>query len=190
MIARYRQRFPSAMKCKEETLEACLQALRLPAAHHKRLRTSNLLERTFGEHKRRTKVIPHFFTEEAAMKLSFAVLLAVANKWHGVRMDVFAARKVEELRNEASPARHVGGISSLTERGEPYGDLTGKLRLDLQRSPAASYADGDAAGLRFSVSLGDSSVSSDRSDTVESTEANRERHDTGKNEERTGALAS
>ena len=44
-----------------------LQALRLPAAHHKRLRTSNLLERTFGEHKRRTKVIPHFFTEEAAM---------------------------------------------------------------------------------------------------------------------------
>ena len=87
VIARYRQRFPSAMKCMEETFEACLQALRLPAAHHKRLRTSNLLERTFGEHKRRTKVIPHFFTEEAAMKLSFAVLLAVANKWRGVRMD-------------------------------------------------------------------------------------------------------
>ena len=83
VIARYRQRFPSAMKCMEETLEACLQALRLPAAHHKRLRTSNLLERTFGEHKRRTK---------------------------------------------QRPARHVGGISSLTERGEPYGDLTGKLR--------------------------------------------------------------
>ena len=124
MIARYRQRFPSAMKCMEETLEACLQALRLPAAHHKRLRTSNLLERTFGEHKRRTKVIPHFFTEEAAMKLSFAVLLAVANKWRGVRMDVFAARKVEELRNELLPSRHVEGISSLTERGEPYGDLT------------------------------------------------------------------
>ena len=60
----------------------------------------------------------------------------------------------------------------------------------IQRSPAASYADGDGAGLRFSVSLGDSSVSSDRGDTVESTEANRERHDTGRNEERTGALAS
>ena len=43
---------------------------------HDGLRTANLLERTFGEHKRRTKVIPHFFTEEAAMKLSFAVLLA------------------------------------------------------------------------------------------------------------------
>ena len=41
----------------EETLEACLQVLRLPEAHHKRLRS----ERTFGELKRRTKVIPHFF---------------------------------------------------------------------------------------------------------------------------------
>ena len=70
------------------------------------------------------------------MKLSFAVLLAVANKWRGVRMDVFAARKVEELRNELLPARHVGGISSLTERGEPYGDLTGKLRLDRAPVPA------------------------------------------------------
>ena len=66
VIAHYRQRLPSAMKCMEETLDACLQALRLPPAHHKRLRTSNLLERTFGEHKRRTKVIPHFFTDSAS----------------------------------------------------------------------------------------------------------------------------
>ena len=51
----------------------------------------------------RTKVIPHFFTEQAAMKLSFAVLLATANKWRGVRMDVFTVRKIEELRNEFLP---------------------------------------------------------------------------------------
>ena len=94
------ERFPSAMKCMEETLEACLQVLKLPRAHHKRLRTANLLERTFGEHKRRTKVIPHFFTEKAALKLTYAVLLAVANKWRGVRMDAFTARQVEELRKK------------------------------------------------------------------------------------------
>ena len=29
--------------------------------------------------------------------------LGRANKWRGVRMDVFAARKVEELRNELLP---------------------------------------------------------------------------------------
>ena len=28
------------------------------------------------------------------------------------------------------PQKHVGGTSSLTEPGEPYGDLTGKLGLD------------------------------------------------------------
>ena len=100
VVARYRQRFPSAMKCMEETLEACLQVLRLPPAHHKRLRTANLLERTFGELKRRSKVIPHFFTEKAALKLTYAVLLAVANKWRGVRMDVFTAKQVEELRRK------------------------------------------------------------------------------------------
>jgi transposase-like protein len=105
VIARYRQRFPSAMKCMDETLEACLQVLRLPPAHHKRLRTANLLERTFEEHKRRTKVIPHFFTENAAMKLSYAVLLAVANKWRGVRMDVFTTRQLEEIRKEVLPEK-------------------------------------------------------------------------------------
>ena len=31
---------------------------------------------TFGEKKRRTKVIPHFFTEKAAIKLVFATMLA------------------------------------------------------------------------------------------------------------------
>ena len=31
-------------------------------------------------------------------KLTYAVLLAVANKWRGVRMDAFTARQVEELR--------------------------------------------------------------------------------------------
>ena len=130
MITRYRQRFPSAMNGMEETLEACLQVLRLPEAHHKRLRTSNLLERTFGELKRRTKVIPHFFTEQAAIKLSFAVLLATASKWRGVRMDVFTIRRIEELRNEFLPKSTSEETSSLTEPGEPYGDLTGKLGLD------------------------------------------------------------
>ena len=31
------------------------------------------------------------------------------------------------------PQKHVGGTSSLTEPGEPYGDLTGKLGLDPPR---------------------------------------------------------
>ena len=37
------------------------------------------------------------------MKLSYAVLLAVTNKWRGVRMDVFTTRQLEELRREVLP---------------------------------------------------------------------------------------
>ena len=48
------------------------------------------------------------------MKLSFAVLLAVANKWRGVRMDVFAARKVEELSERL---HFLGGWSPWEKRG-------------------------------------------------------------------------
>lgn len=100
VIARYRDRFPAAMKCLEETLEETLVVLKLPPAHHKRLRTSNMLERTFGEKKRRTKVIPHFFTENAALKLSYATMLAVSNKWRGLAMDAFTAARIDSLIRE------------------------------------------------------------------------------------------
>ena len=40
-----------------------------------------------AEHNRQTKMIPHFFTEKATMKLSSAILLAVVCKWRGVRED-------------------------------------------------------------------------------------------------------
>jgi len=100
VIARYRDRFPAAMECMRETLEETLAVLKLPPAHQKRLRTSNILERTFGEKKRRTKVIPHFFSEKAALKLSYATMLAVSNKWRGLTMDAFTAERIEELRME------------------------------------------------------------------------------------------
>jgi hypothetical protein len=36
--------------------------------HRRAIRTINLLERLFGEERRRTKVIPHAFSERAALK--------------------------------------------------------------------------------------------------------------------------
>jgi transposase-like protein len=48
--------------------------LRCPLGHHKAIRTTNLLERAFQESRRRTKVIPHFFTEKACLKLVFSAL--------------------------------------------------------------------------------------------------------------------
>lgn len=75
-IERFKDGFPSAIKCFEDDLEACLQCLKLPKAHHKRVRTTNLLERLFGENRRRVKTIPHFFAEKAGLKLVYATMLA------------------------------------------------------------------------------------------------------------------
>jgi transposase-like protein len=97
VVAQYKTRFPAAMKCLADELEACLQVLKLPKEHHRRLRTSNRLERTFGEKKRRTKVIPHFFTEKAAIKLVYATMLATTMRWRGIRMDAFTSRAIDEL---------------------------------------------------------------------------------------------
>jgi putative transposase len=97
VVARFKGRFPAAMACLEEDLEACLQCLKLPAEHQKKVRTTNLLERLFEENRRRIKVIPHFFAEKAGMKLVYATLLATSQKWRGVRMDPFIQKQIDEV---------------------------------------------------------------------------------------------
>lgn len=100
VIARFKDRFPAAMACLEEDLEACLQCLKLPPEHHKRVRTINLLERLFGENRRRVKVIPHFFAEHAGLKLVYAAMLAASKKWRGVKMDAIINKRIDELWQE------------------------------------------------------------------------------------------
>ena len=58
IIADYKESFPAAMKCLEQDLDESLTALKFPLVHRIRIRTTNLLERLFGEARRRTKIIP------------------------------------------------------------------------------------------------------------------------------------
>ena len=104
LLARYRDRYPAAMECLEKDLDECLAYLRFPQEHWKRVRTTNLLERTFGESRRRTKVIPRFPGEHACLRLMFATLLTAARKWRGVRMTPQILRALDKLRVE-TPAR-------------------------------------------------------------------------------------
>jgi hypothetical protein len=53
-------------------------------AHRRVTRTTNLLERLFGEERRRIKVIPHAFSERAVMKLMFAAPQRARATWRGV----------------------------------------------------------------------------------------------------------
>ncbi len=67
-------------------LADCLTFLRFPQQHWKRLRTSNTLERTFREVRRRTRVVGRFPDERAALSLVWGVLDADSAKWRGLRM--------------------------------------------------------------------------------------------------------
>ncbi len=56
---------PTAVNCFLDDFEACIAHLKLPLAHRKATRTTNLLERLFGQERRRTKTISHAFGERA-----------------------------------------------------------------------------------------------------------------------------
>ena len=98
LLQRYQDLYPSAMKSFTDDLEACWSYLRCPAVHHKRIRTTNLLERAFVEQKRRTKTIPGFWTEKSCLKLVFATLWQTSQRWRGVRMSDFEQQQLLQLR--------------------------------------------------------------------------------------------
>ena len=90
-------------------LDRALGELEFPTEHRKRIRTTNLLERSFVEVRRRTKVIGRFPGETSALSLIWAVLELSSRGWRGVRMTPKIVAAIERLRrelqqHEASPA--------------------------------------------------------------------------------------
>jgi putative transposase len=100
VLEKYQGLYPSAMKAFSEDLEASLNHLKCPVKHRKAIRTTNLLERTFEEEKRRTKIIPRFFDEKSCLKLVFATLIRVSQRWQRIRMTSFELAQIDKLRRE------------------------------------------------------------------------------------------
>ena len=94
----YEQEYPEAMRCLRTDLEECLTALRFPEPHRERIRTTNLLERLFGEERRRSKVIPRFMNERSGLSLMLAVLVDASASWRGVKVTPSVNRELETLR--------------------------------------------------------------------------------------------
>ena len=100
LIEKFKKLYPSAMECLEKDLEECIACLKFPKPHHKYIRTTNLLERTNEETRRRTKVIPRFPTEKSGLKLMFAVLIRASSKWYGLRMLPSVTEQLDEIRKQ------------------------------------------------------------------------------------------
>ena len=100
IVATYGRDLPSAVACLEDDFEACIAHLSCPLGHRRAIRTTNLLERLFGEERRRTKLIPHAFGERAILKLMYAALIRAAERWRGIRIGEFERRQLRAIRDE------------------------------------------------------------------------------------------
>jgi len=98
LIAKFKDRYPAAMECLERDLEESITYLRFPEAHHRRLRTTNRIERLNGETRRRTKVIPRFPTERSCLSLLYATLITASKHWRGIPMTAATLRQLQSMR--------------------------------------------------------------------------------------------
>jgi putative transposase len=98
MAARYQPTYPSAMKCLTTDREGLTAYLRFPAEHHNRVRHSNFIERTFGETRRRVKVIGRLPGETSCLTLVWAVLDRASAGWRGFTMTADGLRLLQDLR--------------------------------------------------------------------------------------------
>ena len=100
----YAKAYPSMVRCLDEDFDALVAHLRFPKEHWKRIRHSNFIERTFGESRRRVKVIGRFPGEDSCLSLVWAVLDRASRGWRGVRMTPAIVRRLQEMPHELFPS--------------------------------------------------------------------------------------
>ena len=95
-LALHGKEFTTAVELLGKQLEESLTFYRFPERPWKHIRTSNVLERSFREVKRRTNVIGRFPTEMAAFSVVFRILEEERMKWRKVRMKAEDIAWIEE----------------------------------------------------------------------------------------------
>jgi putative transposase len=95
--------YTAAAKCLADDLDALVVHLRYPTRHRRRWRSTNLLERSLAEVKRRTKVIGRFPGETSCLTLVWAVLdLYITHAKNGVRFSQLERQHLRRMRHAGS----------------------------------------------------------------------------------------
>ncbi len=93
--------YTAAAKCLAEDLDALVVHLRYPPRHRRRWRSTNLLERSLGEVKRRTKVMGRFPGEQSCLTLVWAVLdLLITHQTNGIHFNQLDRQRLKRMRYE------------------------------------------------------------------------------------------
>jgi len=82
-IEEYREVYPALVKCLQKDFDACIAYMNHPPIRWKHIRTTNIIERSFKEVKRRVKVMEQFPTEESCIRILFTLLRAQNEIWEG-----------------------------------------------------------------------------------------------------------
>jgi putative transposase len=93
--------FTAAARCLADDLDALVVHPRYPPRHRRRWRSTNLLERSLGEVKRRTKVMGRFPGEESCLTLVWAVLdLLITHQTNGIQFNALDRQRLKRMRYE------------------------------------------------------------------------------------------
>ncbi len=117
--SKWRQLYPAAVACLEDDFEHLITYLRFPAEHHARIRHSNFIERTFGETRRRVKVIGRLPGERSCLSLVWAVLDRASRGWRGVNQTIPSIRLLAEIRQDLFATIPIGDEESVNEAVVP-----------------------------------------------------------------------
>lgn len=103
LIERWGKAFPRAVEVFARGIADALVYLDFPSAHHRRIRTTNGLERLFREIKRRTRVVGVFPNERSLVVLTTVVGLRVSEEWALRRyLDMSLLEAQEQITSGAS----------------------------------------------------------------------------------------
>ena len=122
--ASYGGSYPAAVKCLLSDREQLTSYLRFPLEHHRRIRHSNFIERTFGETRRRVKVIGRLPGEASCLSLVWAVLDRASRGWRGLSMTPEGTRLLQDLRHQLldpPPSIHAPSTNTPTDHSDTVG---------------------------------------------------------------------
>jgi len=97
-VAKYEKIYPTAVECLKRDLEACLTFYSFPDKHWKFIRTTNIIERLFGEVKKRShKMSAAFRNESSCLLMFYAVIRSL--KLRRISIPARVATEPENLHN-------------------------------------------------------------------------------------------
>jgi len=104
-INKWQRKYAKLCSWVEENIEETLTYYRLPIAHHKHMKSTNMLERLNQEIKRRTHVVRIFPSEASCLRLVRALAVEIHENWleaiRYLNMEHYREHKKETLRQAA-----------------------------------------------------------------------------------------